>query len=217
MFNIMIVQETQETCCWMAELLSAALPDIYTISCQSIAEAKTQFGKQSIGLALVDFTLPDGSGLTLIPYMRDHSPGIRIIVMTLFDDPEHIFPAIRMGAMGYLLKDQPKEVLIAKLRGAMNGDPPLSPAIARKILEQVRQSAPPSGSGNEPMHIRLSKRDEEILVLMSKGMNRTDIASILSLSPHTVARYIKDVYKKLDVSSRAEAAIIACRIGLVRM
>jgi DNA-binding CsgD family transcriptional regulator len=70
---------------------------------------------------------------------------------------------------------------------------------------------------NKKSNIVLAKRDEEILVLVSRGMNRSEIAEILSLSPHTVARYIKDVYKKLDVSSRAEAAVMACRIGLINL
>lgn len=215
MINVMIVQNMLETCVWIEGLLYEAFAEVCIISCQSCAEAEAQCGRQSIALALVGLSLPDGNGLNLIACMRRHSPDTRIVVMSVHDDPEHIFPAIRMGAMGYLLKDQAEEVLIAKLRGAMKGDPPLSPSIARKILEQMRQ--PTLGHDAGLPQVNLSKRDEEILVMVAKGLNRTEIAAILSLSPHTVARYIKDVYKKLDVGTRAEAAIMACRLGLVRM
>ncbi|EIJ34024.1 response regulator [Thiothrix nivea] len=219
MFNVMVVEDVESTCNWMQVLLGKAFPDVKVVFGHTLAEARGQLGQQFLALALVDLNLPDGSGLELIPHIRRHSPETRIIVMTIFDDHEHIFNAIRAGAIGYLLKDQSEKILINKLRGVMEGDPPLSPLIARKILEQVRDSDPiqENHAVNPPLHIDLNQREEEILVLISKGMNRTEIAEILSLSPHTVARYIKDVYQKLDVSSRAEAAIMACRIGLVRM
>lgn len=215
MFNVIIIQNIREACHRIETLLYKAFSEAAITCCQSCAEAESLINRDNINLALIDFNLPDGNSLSLISCIRRHSPETYIVVMTIFDDPEHIFPAIRMGAMGYLLKDQAEEVLIAKLRGAMEGDPPLSPSIARKILEEVRQ--PVSSHNTELPQVSLSKRDEEILVMVAKGLNRTEIAGILSLSPHTVARYIKDIYKKLDVSSRAEAAIMACRIGLVRM
>ncbi|MEZ5537032.1 MAG: response regulator transcription factor [Thiolinea sp.] len=219
MFNIMVLEDIEATGDWMKALLLKTFPDVTVIVCHTLAEAREQSGKQSLALALLDLNLPDGSGLEIIPLIRQQNPETRIIVMTIFDDQEHIFKAIRAGAMGYLLKDQSEKILINKLRGVMEGDPPLSPAIARKILEQVRSShEEPENSQIDPaLHINLNHREEEILILISKGMNRTEIAEILSLSPHTVARYIKDVYQKLDVSSRAEAAIMACRIGLIRM
>ena len=219
MFNIMVLEDIEATGDWMKALLLKTFPDVTVIVCHTLAEAREQSGKQSLALALLDLNLPDGSGLEIIPLIRQQNPETRIIVMTIFDDQEHIFKAIRAGAMGYLLKDQSEKILINKLRGVMEGDPPLSPAIARKILEQVRSGhEQPEKSHVDPaLHINLNHREEEILILISKGMNRTEIAEILSLSPHTVARYIKDVYQKLDVSSRAEAAIMACRIGLIRM
>lgn len=215
MFKAIVVQNMPEVCSWSEKLLHNAFAEIFVVSCRSCAEAEAQCGKQPIALALVGLNLPDGNGLNLIAYIHRQNPETRIVVMTTFDDPEHIFPAIRMGAMGYLLKYQSEEMLVVKLRGAMAGDPALSPSVARKILEQVRQPDQIHEAGLP--QVSLSKRDEEILVMVSKGLNRTEIAAILSLSPHTVARYIKDVYKKLDVGTRAEAAIMACRMGLVRM
>lgn len=218
MFNVMVVEDIEETCRWMEILLSEAFPDVNPISCHSLKEAKTLMNQQPIALTLIDLNLPDGSGLSLIPYIRQQTPETRIVVLTIFDDPEHIFSAIRAGAMGYLLKDQSERLLIAKLRGIMEGDPPLSPLIARMILEQIRGiDINRSTSNNVPLDIDLKEREKEILVLIAKGMNRTEVAEIVSLSPHTVAKYIKDIYQKLDVNTRAEAAIMACRIGLIRM
>ncbi len=217
MLNVMIVEDIEATAIWISTLLKKAFPDVRATSCQSIAEAEVFLGKQTLALALVDLNLSDGSGLDLISTIHQHNTETHVVVMSVFDDHEHIFSAIKMGAIGYLLKDQCEELLIQKLRGVMKGDPPLSPLIARKILEQVRQSDSVNQSNHsEPMYINLSKREEEILVMIAKGLNRTEIAEIKSLSPHTIARYIKDVYQKLDVNSRAEAAIMAYRIGLIR-
>lgn len=215
MFNVLVIQNMTEACVWVEKLLNDAFTEICIVSCQSCIEAERQLGKQTISLALVGLSLPDGDGLNLIACVHKNSPNTRIVVMTGFDDSEHVFPAIRMGAMGYLLKDQSSDVLIAKLRGVMQGDPAFSPSIARKILEQLRQTT--THTDSKLPAVNLSKRDEEILVMVAKGLNRTEIAEILALSPHTVARYIKDVYKKLDVGTRAEAAIMACRLGLVRI
>ncbi len=217
MLDVMIVENIDATAIWMKTLLKKAFPDVQTISCKSIAETKACLNKQTLALAMVDLNLPDGSGLNLIPVIRQQNTETRIVVMTVFDDIEHIFSAIKAGAIGYLLKDQSEELLINKLHGVMKGDPPLSPLIARKILEQVR-GEPDSNQGNNSgsMYINLSKREEDILVMISKGLNRNEIAEIKSLSPHTIARYIKDIYQKLDVNSRAEAAIMAYRLGLIK-
>ncbi|MGV6808804.1 MAG: response regulator [bacterium] len=223
MFNVLIVEDIEATSLWIADLLSQAFQDVNILSAYTLSDAQALLGQQSLALALLDLNLPDGSGIDLIPAIRQQNPETRIIVMTVFDDPEHIFAAIRAGAMGYLLKDQSEKILINKLKGVMSGDPPLSPVIARKILEQVRQQASTITSSAygalnsvPEAHINLNEREKDILVFIAKGLNRTEIAELLSLSPHTVARYIKDIYQKLDVSSRAEAAIMACRIGLVQ-
>jgi DNA-binding NarL/FixJ family response regulator len=213
MIKTMIVEGIHETSEWMAGLIDRAFPDAYTVRCHSISDAQEQVKILHPALVLLDLNLPDGNGLNLIPVIRKQSPDTHVVVMTVFDDPDDLFPALRAGASGYLLKDQPEDLLITQLNGLIKGAPPLSPSIARKILMHFSNSK----MLNNKLDIVLAERDEEILVLVSRGMNRSEIGEILSLSPHTVARYIKDVYKKLDVNSRAEAAVMACRIGLINI
>ncbi|RUM93020.1 MAG: DNA-binding response regulator [Thiothrix sp.] len=213
MIKTMIVEGIHETSEWMAGLIDRAFPDAYTVRCHSISDAQEQVKILHPALVLLDLNLPDGNGLNLIPVIRKQSPDIHVVVMTIFDDSDHLFPALRAGASGYLLKDQPEDLLTAQLHGLIKGAPPLSPSIARKILMHFSSRK----ILNNKLDIVLAERDEEILVLVSRGMNRSEIGEILSLSPHTVARYIKDVYKKLDVNSRAEAAVMACRIGLINI
>ena len=213
MLKTLIVEGLHETNEWIAGLVAKAFPDTSTVKCHSISEAHEYIRTEQPVLVLLDLNLPDGSGLNLVPMIRKQSLDTHVIIMTVFDDPEHLFPALRAGATGYLLKDQPEELLISQLRGLTKGVPAVSPTIARKILTYFNRGSMPMNSPD----IVLGKRDEEILVMVSRGMNRSEIAQSLSLSPHTVARYIKDVYKKLDVNTRAEAAVMACRIGLIEI
>jgi len=215
MLNILIVEDMETTSIWMESIVVKAFGECHVLVSPSLLEAKKMIDQQHLALVLIDLNLPDGSGLELIPVIREKNPDVYIVVMTIFDNDEHVFSAIKAGAMGYLLKDQSEELLVHKLQGIMKGDPPLSPLIARKILEQVRYTDFNQPNSVERIDVGLTEREEEILVMIAKGLNRTEIAEMLSLSSHTIARYIRDVYMKLDVSSRAEAAIIAHRMGLL--
>lgn len=215
MFNILIVEDMKATSIWMESIVNKAFGNCHVVSSPTLYEAKSVLDKQKLVLALIDLNLPDGSGLDLIPLIRDKNPEAYIVIMTIFDNDEHVFSAIKAGAMGYLLKDQSEELLIHKLQGILKGDPPLSPQIARKILEQARNSELDQLNRFETINFDLTNREVEILVMIAKGFNRTETAEVLSLSSHTIARYIRDIYMKLDVSSRAEAAVIAHRMGLL--
>lgn len=120
-------------------------------------------------------------------------------MVTIYDDPDHLFPAIRAGAHGYLLKDQAEALLVSQLKGILTGNPPLSPGIARKILEHFHAPVEAEHELQEAP-TKLTPREEEVLVLVARGLSRKEIALTLDLSVHTIARYIKDLYLKLDVA-----------------
>lgn len=198
-------------------------------------------------LVLVDLELPDGSGLELLSELAAY-PATRIVT-TLYSDDEHLFPALQCGADGYLLKEDRFEVLVEELQKIVRGQPPLSPAIARRLLTHFRQGDPaqsaergsfqhsgfqPSGfqsSGHyapdfqnsrpasleraAPDHERLTPRENEVLTYLSKGFTIKEIANLMGIKWFTVNDHIKSIYKKLNVSSRAEAAVLASKQGLV--
>ncbi|MBK8452565.1 MAG: response regulator transcription factor [Thiofilum sp.] len=222
MYNALIVEDTEETSIWLKKILETAFAGIKITICTNCAETRTFIQQNTISLALVDINLPDGSGLDLITEIRQLFKDAYIITTTIFDDDDHILTALRNGANGYLLKDLAETIFIQKLRGILTGDPPLSPSIARKILHCFAESAnkPSAVSTNDNIgnnHIAptLSPREQDVLILVAKGFSRKEIAELLHLSSNTVARYIRDVYQKLNISSRAEAAVEACRMGLV--
>ena len=179
-------------------------------------------------LILVDLELPDGSGMELLRELATY-PATRIVT-TLYSDDEHLFPALQCGADGYLLKEDRFEVLVEELQKIVRGQPPLSPAIARRLLTHFR-SGEGAGHGNghtlnqpafssppapAPLdHERLTPRESEVLTYLSKGFTIKEIAGLMGIKWFTVNDHIKSIYKKLNVSSRAEAAVLASKQGLV--
>lgn len=190
-------------------------------------------GSEPFKLVLVDLELPDGNGLDLLSEMVGH-PATRIVT-TLYSDDEHVFPALQRGADGYLLKEDRFEVLAEELQKIVRGQPPLSPAIARRLLAHFRTGdAPPvrADGGHspgdfeparsatprvyaEPDHEHLTPRETEVLTYLSEGFTIKEIASLMSIRWFTVNDHIKAIYRKLNVSSRAEAAVLASKQGLV--
>jgi two-component system nitrate/nitrite response regulator NarL len=180
-------------------------------------------------LILVDLELPDGSGLELLTELAAY-PATRIVT-TLYSDDDHLFPALQCGADGYLLKEDRFEVLVEELQKIVRGQPPLSPAIARRLLTHFRTGengaiggshAPSPATSLAPTapvvpldHERLTPRESEVLTYLSKGFTIKEIASLMGIKWFTVNDHIKSIYKKLNVSSRAEAAVLASKQGLV--
>ena len=178
-------------------------------------------------LILVDLELPDGSGLELLTELAQY-PATRIVT-TLYSDDEHLFPALQCGADGYLLKEDRFEVLVEELQKIVRGQPPLSPAIARRLLTHFRTGEPMPGmpAANHTgaahaasvlvasEHERLTPRESEVLTYLSKGFTIKEIAALMGIKWFTVNDHIKSIYKKLNVSSRAEAAVLASKQGLV--
>jgi two-component system, NarL family, nitrate/nitrite response regulator NarL len=185
-------------------------------------------------LILVDLELPDGNGMELLVELAGYSA--TKIVTTLYSDDDHLFPALQCGADGYLLKEDRFEVLVEELQKIVRGQPPLSPAIARRLLTHFRLGAgagDPANSGGftttgggfvtsrpvpieKPLdHERLTPRETEVLTYLSKGFTIKEIANLMGIKWFTVNDHIKSIYKKLNVSSRAEAAVLASKQGLV--
>jgi DNA-binding NarL/FixJ family response regulator len=190
-------------------------------------------GVDPFKLILVDLELPDGNGMELLAELG-HYPATKIVT-TLYSDDDHLFPALQCGADGYLLKEDRFEVLVEELQKIVRGQPPLSPAIARRLLTHFRHGAPGDSHASDsgfmpasslttskpiplektPDHERLTPRESEVLTYLSKGFTIKEIASLMGIKWFTVNDHIKSIYKKLNVSSRAEAAVLASKQGLV--
>jgi DNA-binding NarL/FixJ family response regulator len=144
-------------------------------------------------------------------------PSALSVVVTIYDDDDHLFPALQAGAFGYLLKEQPQDTLITQLVRMTQGEPPLSPAIARRVLAYFAQAHQRRVQAVQAIEneIALTERETDVLMRVSKGFTLPEISKQLGISRHTVADHVKAIYRKLGVSSRAEAALEAVRRGIV--
>lgn len=207
----LVVEDVSAAADYLAEVLAEAWPGIEVETCASVADAGVSIARRVPDVALVDLGLPDGSGVDVIRELGRRGPACHCIVTTIYADDQHLFPALRAGARGYLLKDQPKERVIRALQGIVSGEPPLSPVIAQRLLRVFGADQRTSTTDEE----RLTPRERETLILIAKGLKLPEVAEQLGVTRNTAAGFIKSVYRKLEVSSRAEATLEAARMGLV--
>ena len=215
--RLLVVEDNPETRQWICSTLENTFSDIEFAAAGTIREAEALlFGsiRRSFDVALLDIALPDGSGIDLIRRIVRELPGTMPVVITIYDDDATLFEALAAGAMGYILKGVKTANLIEQLRRIDSDEPPISPQIARRMLSFFKVSGPAKADPAMP-DANLTNREIEVLSLLGKGLTAAEIAGILGVTQNTCATHIKAIYRKLNVSSRAEAAIEADRRGLV--
>ncbi|WP_447775743.1 LuxR C-terminal-related transcriptional regulator [Variovorax boronicumulans] len=184
----------------------------------TLADARVELARQPFALVLVDLGLPDGNGVELITQMSasnasmnaDDGPGILVISAWSTDDL--ILNALRAGATGYVLKERDDLELLLSIRSVLRGGAPIDPFIARRILDLTQ--APPATPGRVGEDV-LTARELQILQLVAEGLTNREIAEQIFLSRHTVECHIKNIYRKLTVSSRTRAVFAARSRGLL--
>lgn len=209
MKKILIVEDILETQRWLAEIAAQAFPD-------SVVDARTMVrdGIEAVTgteyqLALIDLGLPDGSGLEVLRAIKASGSDTICVITTVMGDDAHVVAALSAGAQGYVLKEQPADLLIRQLTQLTSGIPALSPSIARRIMEHFQFTGPAADPEDE-----LTGREREVLALIGRGLRNADVAVHLEIAESTVASHIKAIYRKLGISSRAEAAWHAVQLGL---
>ncbi len=170
-------------------------------SCASGEEALQKLPKIKPEVVLMDLNLPQMSGIECIRRLKDLLPSTPVIVLTVYEDSEHIFRALKAGASGYLLKrSEPEEVLDA-IKDARDGGAPMSSQIARRVVRSFHE---PAQSGND---VDLTEREDEILSFLSKGYANKEIADSMKITVATVRTHLRHIYEKLHVRSRTEAIV----------
>lgn len=163
-------------------------------------------------VALIDLGLPDGPGAEVIAALRRLRPEAALLAFTVFDDAPNVVAALKAGASGYLLKSTPFERLLPAIEEALAGGAPMTPAIVRLVVAALVGKS--ETNDDEPRLSTLTRRESETLAYLAKGVTYAEIAGLLDISLGTVQSYVKSIYRKLEVSSKAEAAAIAVRSGL---
>jgi len=214
MKTILLLEDLPEIRAWLKTLVLQVFPQAHVSESARVHDALELVSAVRFDLALIDLGLPDGSGVDVVARLRETQPEAQSVVVTIHDDDEHLFPALQAGAFGYILKEQARELITEQLQRISQGEPPLSPSIARRVIAYFAAQARPAEHAIP--HVALTERESEVLLRVAKGFTLPEIGVQLSLSRHTIADYVKQIYRKLNVSSRAEAALEAQRLGLFR-
>ncbi len=213
--DMLVVEDLDES----RDILTAALEDVFpgcvVHAASSLAAARDVLQQiPHFRYAWIDLGLPDGSGIELIREMQVSHPDTPAIVTSVFGDDDNVFGALSAGAQGYVLKGQDARALRIHLDGLAHGVLPLSPSIARRMLEYFRTAPQALQNPANTSLVALSPRETEVLSYIGRGLRVAETAQLLGLAESTVAGYVKTLYQKLNISSRAEAALEALKRGL---
>lgn len=162
-------------------------------------------------VVLMDLVMPEMDGVETTRRLKQISPSSQVIVLTSFDDDQHILPAIRAGALSYLLKDVSTAMLADAVRKAARGEVVMTSQVAKRVMQELRQG----GRTPTPLDSDLSEREVEVLRLIAEGRSNTEISERLVISEHTVKRHVSNILSKLHLADRTQAAVYAWREGMV--
>ncbi len=188
-------------------------PDLTVVaSAVNGAEAVTRAVETQPDVILMDVQMPGLDGVEATRQIRALFPDARILMLTVSEDADHLFAAVRAGARGYLLKSMGSEELVAAIHNVYEGAAMIAPSMAVKLLDEfaaLSAAPPPAESGGED----LTDRERDVLGLIAQGLTNKEIAAALAVSPHTVKAHLRSILDKLHLRSRAEAAAWAARHG----
>ncbi|HSJ57101.1 MAG TPA: response regulator transcription factor [Anaerolineae bacterium] len=158
---------------------------------------------------LLDLVMPRQGGLEAIPAIKADNPHARILVLTSFAEDENVFPAIKAGALGYLLKDTSPHDLLQAIRDIYHGESSLHPTIARKVIAELHGPPDELENGKD-----LTGREVEVLSLVARGLSNQEIADELVVSERTVRKHVSNILAKLHLANRTQATLYALRAGI---
>ncbi|HEV2694917.1 MAG TPA: response regulator transcription factor [Verrucomicrobiae bacterium] len=184
-------------------LLKSSAKFLCVAACRSAEEALRVLPKAAPEVILMDINLPEMSGIECTARMKELLPEVQVVMITVYDDADRVFNALRAGASGYILKRAAPEKILQAIREVHAGGVPMSSEIARKVLGTFREPAPAPAAAED----NLSRREQEVLELLSQGCANKEIADKLSISIETVTWHLRHIYTKLHVRSRTQAAL----------
>ena len=208
--RVAIIEDLPEVREGLMTLINGADGFLCASGYRTMEDAIARLDLSSVDVILTDLGLPGMSGSEGIRILRERSPELCILALTIYADEDEVFDALCAGASGYLLKNTPPERLIESLRDVAAGGAPMSPEVARRVVRLFREIRPPS---RESCH--LTPQETELLRLLVDGHHYKTAADVMGITVHTVSFHLRNIYAKLQVHSKSEAVAKALRNRLV--
>ncbi len=209
--EVAIIEDRDEVREGLALLINSSEEFRCTQRFPSMEEALRDIGRRPPKIVLVDIGLPGMSGIEGVALLKARFPEMQALILTVYKDDDRIFGAICAGACGYLLKKTPPARLLASLREVMCGGAPMSPEVARRVVELFQRFHPARQAT-----CSLSAQESSVLRLLSEGHHYKTAAAAMGISVHTINFHLRNIYSKLQVHSKSEAVAKALRDGLIR-
>lgn len=188
-------------------------PDISVVGEAGSGEEAVKLAEQHVpDVILMDLIMPDMDGVEATRRVKQVSPRSQIVVLTSYHEDEHIFPALKAGALSYILKDVSADDLASAIRKASMGEAVLHPRVAARVIKELQGKR----ADNLNPFTELSERELEVLKLIADGMSNAEMAARLVLSEKTIKGYVSNILSKLHLADRTQAAVFAWREGVVR-
>jgi DNA-binding NarL/FixJ family response regulator len=205
------------------DLMRAGLVELLTVDPEIEVIGQASTGREAVERArrlapdvvLMDVRMPDLDGIEATRELSRAAPGVRVLILTTFEQDDYVFGALRAGASGFLLKRARPEELIAAVHTIAAGDSLLSPSVTRRVIDRVVQQPTPE-LGDQAKLDELTAREREVLELIARGLSNREIAAALIVEESTVRTHVKRILMKLDLRDRVQAVIFAYETGVNR-
>lgn len=211
--SVLIVEDQNVVRKGMIAILSTQ-PDIDVIGeAENGIDAVTIAKLYKPDVMLLDMVMPKQDGLTTIPKIKEVSPNTNILVLSGFAESGRVFKAIKSGALGYMLKDTPRDKLLRAIREVANGQASIEPSIAIRVINDFNEKN--NNSNPTKQAIYLTRRERETLTLIARGLSNQEIANTMVVTERTIAKYVSSVLNKLHLANRTQAALYAIQEGII--
>ncbi|MEW6367676.1 MAG: response regulator transcription factor [Acidobacteriota bacterium] len=211
LIRVTVIEDQQPIRDGLCMLIAGTPGFVCAGSYESMEAALAGIDRAVPDIAMVDIALPGMTGIEGIRLLKQRHPNLVALMLTVYDDDERIFDALCAGACGYMLKNTPPARLLESIREAVDGGAPMSPEVARRVIELFRQVRPPASAEHD-----LTPHERRLLKMLVEGHNYTTAAQELGVSINTISFHMRHIYDKLHVHSKSQAVAKALRDGLVK-
>ncbi|MCA9242241.1 MAG: response regulator transcription factor [Planctomycetales bacterium] len=217
-YNVLLLEDIRAVADRLAGILQTWPNGNLLPVCRTVADAMRAVAENQVDILIADLQLPDGLGIVAIRALKDANPNAHAIVMSVLNDGPVVLEAIKAGATGYVVKDDNSIGVLSAIETVLEGKSPMSATIARLIVDSLHAPEEAlSAEEADESEISLTPREQDVLTMISRGFSYREVAELLGISAQTVPVHARNIYRKLEATSKTEAVFVAHQRGLISL